>query len=92
MGSTVAAKPVLRFHAANAISRTGNRSWNSTALTRAARREEICAKKKAWNKANQKYCQEYYRRNREKMLEYGRKYREVRKAQISQLVITKKIT
>ena len=38
----------------------------------AARREEICAKKKAWNKANQKYCQEYYRRNRERMLEYGR--------------------
>jgi hypothetical protein len=47
----------------------------------AARREEVCAKKKAWNKANQKYCQEYYRRNREKMLEYGRKHREAKKAQ-----------
>jgi len=47
----------------------------------AARREEICAKKKAWNKANREYCQEYYRRNREKMLEYGRKYRQAKKAQ-----------
>ena len=46
-----------------------------------ARREEICAKKKAWNKANREYCQEYYRRNREKMLEYGRKYRQAKKAQ-----------
>jgi hypothetical protein len=46
----------------------------------AARREEICAKKKAWNKANLEYCQEYYRRNRERMLEYGHKYREAKKA------------
>ena len=48
-----------------------------------ARREEICAKKKAWNKANQKYCQEYYRRNTEKMLEYERNYREAKKARES---------
>ena len=46
----------------------------------AARREEICAKKKAWNKANREYC----RRNRERMLESGHKYREARKLQMKQ--------
>jgi hypothetical protein len=39
----------------------------------AAHREEICADKKAWRQANP---QEYYRRNRDKLLEYGRRYRE----------------
>ena len=58
----------------------------------AARREEVCAKKKAWNKANQKYCQEYYRRNRDKMLEYGRKYREARKAREKLVHHTKMFT
>ena len=33
MGSTLAVKPVRRFHAANAISRTGSGSWNSGAPT-----------------------------------------------------------
>jgi hypothetical protein len=37
----------------------------------AARKEDICAKKKAWNKANQKYCQEYYRRNGKRLESEG---------------------
>jgi hypothetical protein len=44
-------------------------------------REEILAAHKEYNKTHPEYARVYYLRNREKMLEYGRKYREARKAQ-----------
>jgi hypothetical protein len=46
-----------------------------------AHREEILAAHKEYNKIHLNYIREYYRRNRKKLLEYGRKYREARKAQ-----------
>lgn len=45
----------------------------------AAHKEEICAAKKAYRKAHREYFRTYYRRNKIKMLEYGRKYREAKK-------------
>ena len=47
----------------------------------AAHREEIYAAQKEYNKTHPEYARVYYRRNREKMLEYGGKCRAAKKAQ-----------
>ena len=47
----------------------------------AAHREEILAAHKEYGKTHSKDASEYCRRNRQKMLEYGRRHRESRKAQ-----------
>lgn len=48
-----------------------------------AHREEILTAHKEYGKTHPEYAREYYRRNKEKMLEYGRKYREARSETLS---------
>ena len=81
MGAIPAAKSVALRSAGATISRTENKPWSSNALTTLRTEKRSAQLEQEYRKALREYTREYYWPNRKKMLKYGRRYREARKAQ-----------